>query len=337
MNYYAFHPGITADNVEDNVHPGLKSGFPAFHAISSIKPDFWVGNGNNVYYDEPGEFPAITREEMRKRWHWLFSMPEFNKMVSHIPGFWIMNDHDYRFNDCDTFPSDRSGNLLLPGNEAAKAVFYEQVPVFAGSGDQKVTYRTHRLNKDVQVWMLDDRLYRSPSNSQDVPGKSMLGVKQMSWLKSTLKESDAAFKLLITPTPFIGPDDNSKTDNHTNYGGFRTERDSFFLWLKNNGFRNNGFYIICGDLQWQYHSIDPTGFEEFSCGTLVDENALPGRTPGDTLSTDPVGTIVQPYVQKDPSGGFLLISSDRDEYNSPVLLFRFYDDQKKLLYATNKY
>ncbi len=337
MDYNAFSNDIIRETFKGNGDAGLKSGFPAFHAISYFKPDFWIGNGNNVYYDEPNEFPSTSQNEMRMHWHWLFSMPEFNKMLSHIPSYWMINDHDYWSDNSGTLQTDSSGDLNLPVNRIATEVFYEQVPIIAGNTERKSTYRTYRLNKDVQIWLLEGRLFRSPGSLKDVTGKSMWGTKQLTWLKSTLKESDAAFKLIISPTPLIGPDDITSTDNHTNTGGFRSERDSLFLWLKNNGFRNNGLYIICGDLQWQYHSIDPSGFEEFSCGTMVDGNFRSGFVPGDSLSTDGAGAIIQPYIQKEPSGGFLFVSSDRDEYNSPVLLFRFFDDQRKLLYAVNKY
>ena len=52
-----------------------------------------------------------------------------------------------------------------------------------------------------------------------------------------------------------------------------------------------GFYIMCGDRHWQYHSVFPNGIEEISCGALVDANARIGRSPGDPKSTDPEAKI----------------------------------------------
>ncbi len=78
-------------------------------------------------------------------------------------------------------------------------------------------------------------------------------------------ESDATYKLLISPTPMIGPDDLRKTDNHCDVGGFQYERDEFFRFLKANGFHKRNFFIVCGDRHWQYHAVDSTGIEEFSC------------------------------------------------------------------------
>ena len=71
-------------------------------------------------------------------------------------------------------------------------------------------------------------------------------------------ESDAKWKILITPTPMVGPDDASKTDNHVNLGGFRHEADAFFDWLRAN--RIDNFFTFCGDRHWQYHSRHPGPF-----------------------------------------------------------------------------
>ena len=42
---------------------------------------------------------------------------------------------------------------------------------------------------------------------------------------------------------------------------------------------------------WQYHSVQPSGFEEFSCGAPNDENAIRGEKPGGPKSTDPEGLV----------------------------------------------
>ncbi len=85
-------------------------------------------------------------------------------------------------------------------------------------------------------------------------------------------KSDATFRLLISPTPLVGPDDAYKIDNHVNHNGFRHEGRAFFQWVVDNKLHENGFFTVCGDRHWQYHSADPLGVEEFSCGALCDEN-----------------------------------------------------------------
>ena len=121
----------------------------------------------------------------------------------------------------------------------------------------------------------------------DGPDKTLWGVEQIGWLKQTLQESDATWKLLISPTPMVGPDDAYKIDNHTNQKGFRREGRAFFDWIKEKRLDQQGFHVICGDRHWQYHAMDSTGLEEFSCGALVDANSRLGRLPGDPAGTDP--------------------------------------------------
>jgi alkaline phosphatase/alkaline phosphatase D len=120
-----------------------------------------------------------------------------------------------------------------------------------------------------------------------------------------LRTSDAAWKLIITPTPMVGPDDARKTDNHVNLDGFRHEADQFFAWLHDTGIRNVA--LFCGDRHWQYHSIHPTGVPEFACGALNRENSRLGRKPGDPGSTDPGALIKQPFTAPEPNGGFLRV------------------------------
>jgi len=93
-----------------------------------------------------------------------------------------------------------------------------------------------------------------------------------------------SFKVIISPTPLVGPDDAAVEVK----GGL--------------------VVLICGDRHWQYHSIHPNRFHEFSCGALTEANAREGRTPSDPDSTDPDGLIVQPYLQTKRSGGFVKVA-----------------------------
>ena len=163
----------------------------------------------------------------------------------------------------------------------------------------------------------------------------MWGAEQLAWLQETLLASDATFKILISPTPMIGPDDADqagrqaeghdpfKRDNQSNPMGFQYERDRFFDWLEENGLDDH-FYIVSGDRHWQYHSIHPRGFEEFSTGALVDANARLGRAPGDPGSNDPDGLIVQPFSSPEPTGGFLEVTVTPGD--APTAAFRWFDE-----------
>lgn len=342
QNYAKFHGDDRIDleqhKVENNTElpppyagDDKALGYPGLATILKKRPHFFVGTGDNVYYDTPDNPRAETVEELRQKWHEQYVQPRYRDLFAKVPTYWMIDDHDYRIDD-----GDNTGDYE-PSPETGRRMMLEQLPVAAHGDDDAKTYRTHRLGKHLQIWFPENRMYRSPNLSEDGPDKTIWGAEQKAWLKTSLKESDATFKLLVSPTPMIGPDDARKTDNHTNIGGFRHERDEFFAWLEESGVANGNFALVCGDRHWQYHAEWPNGLEEFSCGALVDANSRLGRPPGDPKSTDPEATIVQHYTQKEPSGGFLLIRLLPPTDDEPARLrFEFYDEKGESLYEHEK-
>lgn len=342
MNYAKFHGDSrinrTRSAVKNNTKlpqpysgPDKKLGYPGLATILKMKPDFFIGTGDNVYYDTPDDPRAVTMTEMRQKWHEQFIQPRFRDLFAKVPTHWIVDDHDYRVDD-----GDNSGEFL-PLPETGRRILLEQLPYASYEQPAARTYRTYRVSKDLQIWFTENRFYRSPNVMPDGPQKTIWGKQQKAWLKETLKESDAKFKVLISPTPMVGPDDLRKTDNHCDVGGFQHERDEFFKFLKENRLDQQNFFIVCGDRHWQYHAVDSTGFEEFSCGALVDANSRLGRMPGDPAGTDPDGLIEHLHRQTERSGGFLLVRCDAVSQSGVAKLsFEFYDELGKLLYRTTK-
>lgn len=331
MNYAFFHDGQGRDPRKAYSGEDKHLGYPALATILKMQPDFFVGTGDNVYYDHHADSSATDAASMRHKWHQQFVQPRFVELFAKVPTYWEKDDHDHRYNDCDL-----TGNRP-PSSDLGIAIFKEQVPITDPADPDAVTYRTHRISKDLQIWLPENRDYRSPNRSPNDANKTIWGEKQKQWLMRTLKESDATFKIIISPTPMIGPDDASKRDNHVNPGGFSRERDAFFEWAKAEGLLERGLYLVCGDRHWQYHSIDPRGFEEFSCGALVDANARLGRAPGDPKSTDPGATIRQPFVSPEATGGFLeVVITPAGDGKPSTAGFNFYDERGERLYQALK-
>jgi len=351
MNYYHHYFGkyeaAAAYKGEDKA-----LGYPALETIRNLGPDYFIGTGDNVYFDHPnkrsfqravaeGKNPApgyfdgkeVTDEDgMRRKYHLQFSQPRFKALLASMATYWEKDDHDYRINDSDPYTDFPISHELGIKN------FKEQLPVTPPREPDAVTYRTHRMNQDLQIWLLEGRDYRSDNKMPDGPEKTLWGKNQLAWLKNTLLASDATFKIIISPTPLVGPDDAYKTDNHVNHQGFRHEGDAFHAWLKESGLIDNNLYLVCGDRHWQYHAMHPSGVEEFSTGALVDNNSRAGRLAGDPKSTDPDALIRQFYIQgtpEDASGGFLHVSVGRSS-GEPVAAFRFYDEHGALLYEALK-
>ncbi|MEM6779444.1 MAG: beta-propeller fold lactonase family protein [Planctomycetota bacterium] len=303
MNYIKFIHGregnargpITATDEDKQL------GFPAFETMRGMNPAFFVGTGDIVYYDNPYRV-ARTRAELRQCWHEQFRFPRMIQFFAQTPTYWSKDDHDFRYNDSDN-ESDRR-----PLPKTGVDLFYEQLPISTADASRRRTYRTMRVNQDLQIWLTEGRDYRSPNDAQDGPQKSMWGAEQLEWIKSSLLSSDATWKVMINPTPMVGPDDAYKSDNHTTRTGFRHEADAFFDWVVEHDLQEN-LVLVCGDRHWQYHSIHPSGVNEFACGAINDENARMGVAPGDEFGSDPDGDVLQLFTSPEPSGGFLHVSA----------------------------
>jgi phosphodiesterase/alkaline phosphatase D-like protein len=284
-------------------------GFKTYEAIARRKPDFHVSTGDSVYYDQ--DYALATDVELaRYHWHRMYSLPCVRNLFRSTPGYWEKDDHDYRWNDCD--PHQKVPQKLAVGvstitDELGQRLFREAVPM------SEKTYRTFVWGKGLQIWLTEGRDYRSPNSMPDGPDKTMWGAEQKEWLKKGLKGSRCHFKVLISPTPLIGPDREEKRDNHANRNGFWTEGREFLRGAKESGLKN--FYIICGDRHWQYHSIDESGIEEFSCGATSDRHAARGQPHW--------GKDRQPHF-RDAKGGFLLVEV-RQVSSGRELRFTFCD------------
>ena len=325
MNYHSFMSGKPNGGGPATATAEDKQlGYPAFAAMTALKPDFFIGTGDIVYYDHPPQTAAKTLPELRRKWHEQFRFPRMIAFFANTPGFWSKDDHDFRFNDADL------RGEKLPAPTTGIEIFREQMPVYAAGDRTTPTYRTHRVHQHLQLWFMEGRDFRSPNKMPDGPEKTIWGREQREWLQTTLKASDAKWKVIITPTPMVGPDRNSKTDNHANLNGFKHEADSFFGWLRDNAVKN--VLTFCGDRHWQYHSIHPLGVEEFSVGALNDENAIRGEKPGGPKTTDPEGKIKQPYIYDKPTGGFLRVMID----DTAKLVLEHRDDHGVVLNSVTK-
>jgi len=328
MNYHPFMSGkangggpVTATDEDKRL------GYPAFAAMAKLAPDFFIGAGDIVYYDKGQPF-ATELPELRKKWHEQFRFPRLVEFFARTPAYWSKDDHDFRFDDADL------GGEKLPLPATGIELFREQMPIHAAGDRATPTYRTHRVQRHLQLWFTEGRDYRTGNKQPDGPEKTIWGAEQREWLKRTLKESDATWKIIVTPTPMVGPDRNSKTDNHTNLRGFRHEADTFFQWLRDQGLTN--VLTFCGDRHWQYHSIHPLGVEEFSVGALNDENSIRGERPGLKGTTDPDGLIRQPYIYSEPTGGFLHVRVGTNGQGQAQLVIEHRDDHGVVLNAVTK-
>lgn len=324
MHYHAFMSGqangggpVTATEEDKRL------GYPVFAAMRNAEPEFFIGTGDIVYYDHPRNRRARTRPELLRKWHEQFRFPRLIDFFAVTPAYWSKDDHDFRFNDADLLGDQK------PSAATGIDLFRLQLPIVPSGNRRLPTYRTYRVHRHLQIWLVEGRDYRSPNRMRDGPEKSIWGDEQRRWLQETLAASDATWKVIVSPTPMVGPDRASKRDNHTNPRGFRHEGESFMRWLNEEQLQR--VIVFCGDRHWQYHSIHPSGLEEFGCGALNDENAIRGVRPGAKGSTDPQGQIDQRYLYPRPSGGFLQATVEQVD-DQAVLRVALKDDHGEIGY-----
>lgn len=299
--------------------------------MAAHKPDFCISDGDTVYYDGQGD--ARNVPEAWQAYQKMFGLPPMIDFYKHVGGYFMKDDHDYRFNDSDPYMKGRwvnvnannpraryteiRGNRKLDVNwlthEEGIRVFKQVFPM----GDK--TYRTVRWGKGLQIWMLENRDFRSPNDMPDGPDKTIWGAEQKAWLKRTLLESDADYRIIVSPNPIIGPDRILKGDNQANLNGFWYEGQAFLDWLTENDVDN--MVLMCGDRHWQYHSIDRRRgrtVHEFSCGPTCDEHVQ--QVP------PPYEGVDRPYSAS--RGGFLAINYEPDR----TLSLQFFSQEGEGLY-----
>ena len=286
---------------------GHIDGHTIYPSMLSLKPDFACLTGDLVYYDN--DMPRAKNVRLA-RYHWerMFSLPRLIEFNRNVGTYWLKDDHDTLDNDSE--PGAQMGEFTFAQGQQ---IFRQQAPLNDGP-----SYRTFRWGKDLQIWLSEGRDFRSPNEMPDGSDKTIWGKKQKEWFKKTVKESTATWKILVSPTPLVGPDRVQKDDNHSNKG-FKHEGDELRNWLKSNVADN--FFVICGDRHWQYHSVHPeTGLHEFSIGAASDEHA--GGTPGENKKYHRFHLV---------KGGFMSVDVMRTGTTSRIE-FSHHDTNGKIVY-----
>lgn len=274
---------------------GHADGHAIYPAMLALAPQFALLTGDLVYYDnDPPR--AVTPRLARYHWERMFSLPRLRDFTRQVATYWLKDDHDTLNND--SWPGKKAGELTFA---AGQQIFRQQAPLADGP-----CYRTFRWGRDLQIWLTDGRDYRSPNTQADGPAKTIWGAEQKAWFQRTVKDSTATWKVLISPTPLVGPDRKGKIDNHAN-AAFKHEGDEIRAWLKATVPDN--FFVICGDRHWQYHSVHPqTGLHEFSVGAASDAHA--GGSPGEDKAVHKFHRV---------KGGFLSVTLRPDGKRSSIL------------------
>lgn len=137
--------------------------------------------GDNHYGDSTD--PVVLRDY----YHMQRTVTGFARLIRHTPTYAIWDDHDFGPNNSDG---------TTPGKEGSLRVF-QQWWANPGYGEEQNPGCYYRFSRNgVDFFMLDSRYHRTPNKAPEDGKKTMLGARQLQWLKEGLASSKAKFKIV---------------------------------------------------------------------------------------------------------------------------------------------
>ncbi|MBI3248446.1 MAG: alkaline phosphatase D family protein [Deltaproteobacteria bacterium] len=200
-----------------------QDGYPIFQALNREALDFFLALGDMIYADFtceatgfygnpqiPGDFPAAS--ELPHYWaHWRYNRDDagYRQMLARMPYYAIWDDHEVSndFGPLHVAPGPTKESAEKPLIATGLAAFLDYNPIAEHPDTPKRLYRSVRWGKHLELILLDTRQYRDANFAPDDPKtpKSMLGREQLTWLKETLTQSDATWKVIVSSVPMSVP------------------------------------------------------------------------------------------------------------------------------------
>jgi len=197
-----------------------------WNTVNARNPDFFVWLGDNIYGDT-ARADVLSAEYQRQR-----DVGTFAPIAPRIPQLAIWDDHDYGVNN---------GGRRNPIKTEALRVFknFWANPSHGLPDAPGIFF--HYQYGGVDFFFLDVRYYRDPNSEPDYAGKTMLGDRQKDWLKSGLKASTAAFKVLVSGSAWS----KAKGPGGDSWSSFMSERNEILNYIRDE--KIGGVVLVSGD------------------------------------------------------------------------------------------
>jgi alkaline phosphatase D len=169
-----------------------------FLTMAKEKASFMLWLGDNWYYREVDYYSAAGLRYRARRDR---GQPVLQPLLKAMPHYAIWDDHDFG-------PNDGDKSYVL--KEESRRIFRDYWPNHSAGENGQGIY-TMISYGDVDIFMMDDRWFRSANNMDATvggvpnPAKRMWGAQQMEWLKNALITSTAPFKLIATGNQTLNP------------------------------------------------------------------------------------------------------------------------------------
>lgn len=347
----------------------VDQGYAIFSKMKSLASDFFVANGDMIYADNdcpnagpngwrsiPGDFPSIAdsdviwtdsiqvREVYLKHWRYNRADPHFQNFLQSAPIYSQWDDHEvindfggsWSYWNSEQIARRGYSNLVTAGRDA---LFYYS-PIDRNPEEPTRIYRSFNWGTFLDLFILDARSYRSRNDLPDTPEnrKTMLGRKQLEWLKQGLLSSQATWKVISCDVPLsiptgsnagrLGRDGwaNGTTADFSSQTGFERELIELVRFLDDRNITN--VIVISTDVHFAAtirYEVDGNGdgdkvvFHELVTGPLNARRWFPPSRLDPTLN--PVllysegGIFNFGYVQigEGPDGSVHLVADVRGE------------------------
>lgn len=280
----AFGFAVTSD-ARDN----LDEGMPPWSAIASKQAAFVLQIGDWDHRN-PGAGGNTQITDWRKMHRdMLGDEPVGSTLAEHIfeggiPLFHTWDDHDY---------GDNNADRTLPGRVVATDAFREFFPTPNTPVEGTVAY-SFRWGALTEFFVLDTRSKRDPDGDPDGPDHSMLGWgpdSQREWLKSSVKNSTATFKIVVSSTVW---NPNSKPID--SWARYQYEQGVLIDYWANQGV--TGIVFATGDL----HSVGL--IDDGTNGSYPNISVPPINLDRNGCTGGPCGSWSVPWEEVHPHAGF---------------------------------
>lgn len=228
-------------------------GMKIYETMRRMAPDFFVHCGDLIYADMPippeirlpdgSVWTNLTTPEKSKvaetlaefRGNYAYNLLDSNvrRFNAEVPSLVMWDDHETHNNwyPGELFARDRryaekrATTLSSHGHRA----MFEYTPIRPSRAEAGRVYRSFPWGPSLDVILLDERTYRAPNsnNHQAKPGAAtaFLGAAQLQWLKQTLEQSRATWKIIAANQPL------GLVITDGNHGGVK----HFDAWSNGNG------------------------------------------------------------------------------------------------------
>ena len=188
--------------------------------------------------------------------------PGYRQLSSRVPLYAIWDDHDFG-------PDNSDGSL--PQKERVLQTFREHWanPAYGEPDNPGVYFRFTRGNVD--FFLLDGRYHRDPNKATNLTNKTMLGARQLAWLKRELLASKAPVKILVSG----GEWQSSGTED--SWTSFKQERDDVFNFIEEHHI--TGVLLLSGDRHFTGAYQVKGKWIEVTAGPIGSSNARTKNLP----------------------------------------------------------